>query len=282
MPITIKCQCGKALKIPDSMAGKAVKCPGCATVIKVPAGATAKPAAPGAAAPQPAAPQPATQRPAAQRPAAQPVVPASAGGGLDDMFDEEGFSKQVGKVCPACAAEMSAGAVLCTKCGFHSEHGVKMQAHMTAGLDIDHGTLALMKAEQDMAKETAMQDKLVKGAGMPWWGLALTLFMIISGITIGVIAVNTSRQVDGAGEFNAVGLFALLAGSAFALVAAGAWAMIIVHAFKADRNQGLLSILPPYTLYYVWKNLKATWRYLAVAVVMGGIAGGLLSVAGGP
>lgn len=35
MPTIIDCPCGKKLKIPDHLAGKKVKCPGCATVIDV-------------------------------------------------------------------------------------------------------------------------------------------------------------------------------------------------------------------------------------------------------
>jgi hypothetical protein len=37
VPIEIKCQCGKVLKAPDSMAGKRAKCPACGTVLVVPA-----------------------------------------------------------------------------------------------------------------------------------------------------------------------------------------------------------------------------------------------------
>ncbi len=53
MPIQIRCQCGKALKIPDNAAGKAVKCPGCGKTMKVPAagGAGRGPAAGPAASP---------------------------------------------------------------------------------------------------------------------------------------------------------------------------------------------------------------------------------------
>jgi hypothetical protein len=39
MPISVKCpnaNCGKALKVKDELAGKKVKCPGCATVIAIP------------------------------------------------------------------------------------------------------------------------------------------------------------------------------------------------------------------------------------------------------
>src|SRR2546426_148457 len=36
MPILLKCTCGKALRTPDELAGKKVRCPGCLTVRDVP------------------------------------------------------------------------------------------------------------------------------------------------------------------------------------------------------------------------------------------------------
>ena len=39
----IKCSCGKALKVPDSLAGKQAKCPACGKVFKVPAGKSPPP-----------------------------------------------------------------------------------------------------------------------------------------------------------------------------------------------------------------------------------------------
>ncbi len=37
MPIEIRCQCGKRLKVPDKYAGRKVACPGCSETIEVPA-----------------------------------------------------------------------------------------------------------------------------------------------------------------------------------------------------------------------------------------------------
>ena len=39
MPMSVVCQCGKKLNVPDQFAGKQVKCPGCGGGIKVPAAA---------------------------------------------------------------------------------------------------------------------------------------------------------------------------------------------------------------------------------------------------
>jgi hypothetical protein len=93
MPIAFKCSCGKQLAVKDELAGKAVKCPACAKVIKVPAG---KAAAPSAAQPRPASgPVPAKpgQRPAApvqkadQKPAPKPPEPPKEQS-IDDMLAE--------------------------------------------------------------------------------------------------------------------------------------------------------------------------------------------------
>ena len=77
-----------------------------------------------------------------------------------------------------------------------------MEAHKTAGVDIDHGTLALDKAAVDMKRATDLQKNMIKGAGLPWWGLALVLFMLGSGLLIAVLAVNASRRVDETIGFN--------------------------------------------------------------------------------
>ncbi|MFK8110673.1 MAG: hypothetical protein AB8B91_00640 [Rubripirellula sp.] len=261
MPIRISCPCGKALNVADTMAGKTVKCPGCGKPITVPgAGSPAK----------------AQQAPA--RPAA-PVQSAAASGRMNDLFDEEGFSAQIEAVCPACRTEMSGNAVFCTKCGYHKETGERLESHRTAGVDISHGTLALEKAERDMEKERALQAKLIKGAGMPWWALALVLFGIGSALTIAVLVVNASRRVDENFEFNPLALFFTLIGCACGLVALGGYWMIVVHGFKTDGKKGLLTLIPPYVFYHVYKYPRDTWKFLAVTIVMAGAAGGLFAAA---
>lgn len=244
MPIPIRCQCGKNLKVPDNLAGKAVKCPACSKPVKVPA-ASSEP----------------------------------DGEGLDDLFNEEGFSNAVEAICPKCRAEMKKSAVLCTKCGYHIESGTVLASHKTAGLDIDHGTLALQKAEGDIQIADAMQQKMLKGSGLPWWGLALVLFVIGSGLTIAVLTVNASRRVDEDITFNPMGLFLLLTGIAFAMIALGAYWMIMVHSFRNIGKMGALTIIPPYTLYYVYMNFRGTWKYMLTCIVTGGIAGAMIAEA---
>lgn len=243
MPIPVKCQCGKSLQIPDAMAGKAVKCPGCAAVIRVPGNA-----APSAAA---------SKSTDSQR--------------MNDLFDEEGFSAQVAAVCPACRAEMPAGSVLCTKCGYNKATGMRLEGHKTAGVDIDHGTLALMKAKADMEKAKRLDDAVLAGAGMPWWMLSLVLFMLISGLSIAVLAVNASRRIDESLTFNPLATFKILAGSAFCAFAIGSYCMIAKHAFGHDKTKAALCLLPPYAFYYVYQDPRPTWKTLLTSIVLAGI-----------
>lgn len=259
MPIRINCPCGKSLNVRDDLAGKVVKCPGCGKPIKVTAGGGSSSAA--------------TQ-------AAGVAAAAEERRRMHDLFDEEGFSEQVAAVCPACRAEMGAGAVLCTKCGYNIQTGERLVSHKTAGVDIDHGTLALQKAKQDMASADQMQKDMFNKAGMPWWALALVLFMMGSGLIIAVLVVNASRRVDENFTLNPLALFFTLAGTGFYLVGVGASLLIIVHAFKQDTIKGVLCLFVPfYMLYHVIKNWSETWKYFLVSVVMGGIGGGLFAAA---
>ena len=225
MPIQVNCQCGKALNVKDALAGKAVKCPACGSAVRVPAAS-----APAAAAPQaPVAPAPI--QPMAAAPQQTP------GGTLNDIFDEEGFGHQVAAACPACGSEMAANAVLCTKCGYNVQLGTKLDGHKTAGLDIDHGELALQRAQASMAFEDKLQKEMESKAGLPWWGLALVLFVLVSGASIAVIKINAMNQATGDGDFNAMATFLMLAGVACGAVTSGGIAKIIIHSVKKDATK---------------------------------------------
>jgi len=256
MPIQIRCQCGKSLNAPDGAAGKAVKCPACQKVLKVPAASGA-----GVSPPKPIA-----------------STPSAPDNDLDDLFNEEGFQSKIESVCPSCREAMAATAVFCTNCGFHRESGVKFESHKVAGVDIDPGTLALQKAESDMIQAAEMQKKLASGPGMPWWGLALVLFIMGSGLLIAVLAVNASRRVDAAAPANPMALFLGLTGVAFTLVAQGATLMILIHAFKQSIGKGVMCMLVPfYILYHIFTNFSDLWRYFLVSILLGGVAGGFFA-----
>ena len=148
---------------------------------------------------------------------------------LDELFDEEGFSTHVAAVCPACRAEMAADAVFCTKCGYNKESGERLVAHQTAGVDIDDGALALQKAESDLIKDYALQQKMLKGSGLPWWGLALVLFLAGSGLSVAVLAQNARKRVVEGPTTDPMAMFLVLCGGGCSVVASGAYLMVLVR-----------------------------------------------------
>lgn len=269
MPIRIKCQCGKVLNVKDELAGKGVKCPGCGKAIRVPA--KRQGAAGGGAGS-------AQRSSGSKQAAAQPRQPAAEG--LDDLFAEEGFGKPVAAVCPACGAEMKSGAVLCTKCGFNKQTGERLEGHKTPGVDVDHGTLALQKAATDMQKDLAMQDKMLSKSGLPWWLLGLILFVIISGTSIAVLAVNAARREDEAINFDPLATFLVVTGGGFYLVSQVAVLILIIKAFQRRLWEGFVSLIfAPYLLYFCITQWRETWRLLITSIVTGAIAAGFFVAA---
>jgi hypothetical protein len=284
MPIRVSCACGKPLQVPDAAAGKAVKCPACAAIVRIPA---AGGAGSGAALPSKAAsasrPQPASSP---QRPPAQPAKPPQRASApqpveknLGDLFDEEGFSTTASQVCPACRKEMKPGAVLCTSCGFHVTQGVRFESHKTPGVDIDQGTMALNKAAADLDHAKKIQSDMIDNAGTPPWLLALILTVLAGLAVIGVLAINFSRAAElknEANTFQFLPTFLFFAAVCFNLAAMMMNLRIIVHAFKSDIVQGLMVLLIPlYIFVYGLKNWKPLGRSLIILVVTACIAGGL-------
>jgi hypothetical protein len=289
MPIRVSCSCGKPLQVPDAAAGKAVKCPACAAIVRIPA-AGASAAATGTAPSAPAtrsqqAPRP--QAPATgQRLTPQPAKPPQRAGtpqptdkGLGDLFDEEGFSTTASQVCPACRKEIKPGTVLCTSCGFHLTQGVRFESHKTPGVDIDQGTMALNKAAADLDHAKKIQSDMIDNAGMPPWLLALILTVLTGLAVIGVLAINLSRAAalkDVPNTFQFLPTFLLFAAVCFNLAALMMHLRILIHAFKSDVVQGLMVFfIPFYILVYGFKNWKPLGKSLIILVVTSCIAGGL-------
>ena len=260
MPIAITCACGKALNVKDEFAGRTVKCPGCGQGVTVPAGG------PSAAQAQAYAVAP------EQQPVQQQVAPAV--GGLNDLFDEEGFDTNITSVCPACSQVMQETDVLCTKCGYNKMTGQVVQRHMTPGLDIDAGTMALNKAESDLQHADRLQKEMQSKAGMPWWMLGLIIFLLGAATTIAVLAVNAANRVEEVG-MNPMALFLQLAGSACALVAAGALVTLIVKAFNEDTKKGFLSLTILYLFVFAFQKPRGRIGALIIAIILGGAAAGL-------
>lgn len=270
MPIPVKCSCGKSFSLKDELAGKAVKCPACQNVIKIPV--------PGkvVATASPTAGKPAAAQPAAKPPAAKAPPPKAE---LDDLFAEEGFQVKTGKTCPNCFESAPKEAVLCVKCGFHFETGAKVEGHQTELDDEMSGTAALKKAARDMELSKQMQEKLV-GAGMPIWMLGLIFFILVSVTGVMVTVVNISRREEEQKvAFNAVATLLALIGGAVTAVGAGAYLNVLYRAFKESTKQGLLSLIPPYLIYFGFSRFKAAGKPLLLALGALGVGIGMLVAA---
>ena len=211
MPIAVTCSCGKKLAIPDTLAGKAVQCPGCKQSLRVPAATGAKP-----------------QVAKAQVAKAAATKPTE----MDNLFEEAGFAVRTGQFCPACSVQMAPGAILCVKCGYHVESGAVMQGHR-GNFESEDSTEAILRRADEQMKRAREMDLKMQNTGMPAWMMALILFSLASVTGVAVVAVNVARRgKDSTVSFNASATLFLLIGVAFAAVAIGSGCTVIYRAFK--------------------------------------------------
>jgi len=278
MPIPVKCSCGKSFSLKDELAGKAVKCPACQNVIKIPVpGKVVASASPTGG--NPAAGQAATKPPAAKGAPAAKAASALPKAELEDLFAQEGFQVKTGKTCPNCFESAPKEAVLCVKCGFHFETGSKIEGHQTELDGEMSGAAALKKAARDMEQSKEMQEKLV-GAGMPIWMLGLIFFILVSVTAVMVMVVNISRREEEQKvAFNAVATLLALIGGAITAVGAGAYLNVLYRAFKESTKQGLLSLIPPYLIYFGFSRFKVAGKPLLLALAALGAGIGMLVAA---
>jgi hypothetical protein len=283
MPIQLKCTCGKVVSVRDELAGKAVKCPACQSVIRIPAAGTAKPTSATAKAPPGTAAVASKARQAAKPVAAKPSAPSADDfglGSMDDLFNEAGFEVRTGKTCPSCFEAIAADAVFCTKCGFNLETGSKIRAHVAEFEDAQSGDALLKKAAKDLEFAQKMQDKMNAGAGMPWWMLALILFMLASVTGVGVVAVNLAKREDATTEFNAIQTLMLLGGIGVSVVGCGAFASVLYRACMESVKEGLMSLfIPMYILYYGFSRFEVAGKATILGLVASAVGGGLLVAA---
>jgi hypothetical protein len=278
MPIQLKCTCGKAVSVRDEMAGKAVKCPACQSVIRVPAAGAAKPASPVPKS-TPAGQVRQASKPAAAK-APTPAADDFNAGAMDDLFNEAGFEIRKGKTCPSCFEAIATDAVFCTKCGFNLETGSKVRAHVAEYEDAQSGDALLKKAAKDLEFAQKMQDKMNAGSGMPWWMLALILFMLASVTGVGVIAVNLAKREDATTEFNAIQTLMLLGGIGVSVVGCGAFASVLYRACMESVKEGLMSLfIPLYILYYGFTRFEVAGKATILGIVASAVGGGLLVAA---
>jgi ribosomal protein L40E/phage FluMu protein Com len=111
MAVKVRCPtCEKVLSAPDTARGKAVKCPGCDTKVKVPAGDTS-------AGGQTTSRRATAKAPARQRAQAEDDDEFLAGLDLDKVIDSSE------SMCPKCGASIPEDATECPKCGVDPETG---------------------------------------------------------------------------------------------------------------------------------------------------------------
>jgi len=100
MGIPIFCKtCNKKYVLKDSFAGKKIKCPGCSSVLTVPA-------------------------------AKKQTAPSAKKESTEFAFADETTDKAI--ICGNCGKELKPGSVVCVDCGFHLETGAKLTT-----LDVD-------------------------------------------------------------------------------------------------------------------------------------------------
>jgi len=158
----VKCPCGKLLKVPDTAAGKRVKCPACGKVLQVPA-ESGIPAPPPAASDKIivecscgkklAAPASAAGK-QVRCPACKSLIPVPGDEATGD--DSAGFSLEAGPgesdqgeygvekaKCPACGEFLAPGAQFCVACGTHISTGTRVD-----GVDMN----AIAEKKSDVKK----------------------------------------------------------------------------------------------------------------------------------
>ncbi|MBU6385510.1 MAG: hypothetical protein KGS49_06195 [Planctomycetes bacterium] len=254
MPLRVSCQCGVALNVPETMAGKGVKCPKCQSVIAVPASASTNPPKT-----QPAKPA-AAKAPAAKAPAAS--APAGGQDAMSKLLDSAGLKKREGTFCPSCDRSLPPGTAICVGCGYSLEAGSKIEGFAVETKEF--GNIRLVEAAEMMAREADTEKRLLK-AGMPWW----MMFAIILGVLFMMTAILLKMDVKTSGNVSSVPIIAKLqsadfgpviafsAGGAACLVALFSLWAIQGSAYKESMKQGLLCTFTIiYSFYYMFSRMK--------------------------
>lgn len=247
MPLRVTCQCGVALNVPETMAGKGVKCPKCQSVIAV--GTPAKTA-------------PAT-KPAASKPAAKASASNASQDAMAKLLDSAGLKKREGIFCPSCDRSLPPGTAICVGCGYNLEAGSKIE-----GFEVEvkeFGNKRLVEAAEMMAREVETENRLLK-AGMPWWTMAAIILAVMFMMT----AILLKMDVKTSGNVSSVPIIAKLqsanygpviafsAGGGACLIALFALFAIQATAYKESIKEGLLcSLTILYSFYYMFSRLKS-------------------------
>lgn len=297
MPLKIKCDCGQVLSVPESAAGKAVKCPKCQKAVRVPAASPA--AASGTPAKAAVAAKPAASK-AAMAPsnpttAAKPTVRAAAAStakSMDDLYDEAGLKKKTGNVCPKCGASITKLAALCTKCGFNLQSGEQLQGFEVKVEEEEFKNEFLQEAANNMFREDLAGERHAK-AGMPWWMVLAFLMGALSIGAAGVLIVDKFTNEPqpestfiGKVQKQSIGV---VIGTTFILMAVFMSTLanlsILIFAFQQSIGRGFACMfIPLYIFIYgciTWIDNKAAIKGILLAAVIGGFGAYLYFANGG-
>lgn len=211
----LKCPCGKLLKVPDTAAGKKVKCPGCDKIIQVPG--PAAPAAPAgtivvacSCGKKLAAPASAAGK-QVRCPACQAVLSVPGGAPLPETVespavgadeDPDGFELDMssdepepdpggddddeygvaGTQCPECRSPLEAGSQFCVACG----------THLGSGTRVDGVDMGAIKDQQVQGKKTRYVTlAIIAGAII---ALVVTLIFVRPNVDLGFIKFGSSSS----------------------------------------------------------------------------------------
>lgn len=182
MPIVVQCNsCKKKIKAAEKFAGKRVKCPGCQSVLAIPAagGAAAAPAAVKPATPGPVAGLLDDEIPIRQetsQPAASPLADM-----LDDDIPirQEAATPAVAQTltsCPGCGTTVQAGAVICVDCGYDFRAQTKRSQQIGNG-DGSGGKKKKKKKREMFGGHSAQVMQLLRGCVFSFIGACIGAFI---------------------------------------------------------------------------------------------------------
>jgi uncharacterized RDD family membrane protein YckC/phage FluMu protein Com len=173
MPVKVRCRsCQKVLNAPDRARGKAIKCPNCEEIVRVPSGDGKQP-----------------RRRKARKSSAPVEEHAIAGADLRHAEDTRI------QVCPKCGAEVAEEDVDCPACGIDLATGeVSIRTLRSKGLAAEDPREFYSMAWNDSARFVLDNKKLVFRTGIYW-----TLLMLLLGGSLVMcifFVVNYPPQAD--------------------------------------------------------------------------------------
>ena len=254
MAIKVKCDgCGAKFSAKDELAGRKVKCPKCKKPLKIPS---------------------------APKPAPQKAAVASGHNPLLDLLDEQDIKSVArGPVCLNCAAELTAGAIICMECGYNHETGERLETEAYED-DLDGGSdLAMSDADRIMAKAEKDIDDMPVTSDSQDFGDGAESFLIagvafvIGAILIGV-GITVIFMMDIVGLYLNSGFISFCASMGL-YVCMGLWITIV--AFRQKAPHGVACVCTAFLWCIVYGFMQGKTLLLPTIVLIAGLVIGLAS-----